>query len=388
MSTPRSDAEQRVAALLHTARKALGMSLAFTSTFDGDVQVLNIVDASSWLPVKDGTEQVRSTSICQVILDGDLPAVLPDLRDFPLAMSLPAARMPRIRSYISIPIRLSDGSFYGTFCAAGLRPAPELGSQDQALMEVLAHAAALILEPEVVQQRNRLNSQQRFGPLLAAGGPRIVFQPIVTIADGARIGVEALSRFPPEWELAPDAAFEQAHALGLGDDLERLAMGKALRQAQNIDGYCSVNVSPRTLIQPATLDLLSEFADSSLLIELSEHDQVTDYPTLITALQQLRELGARLAIDDVGSGYSSLKHVLATSPEVLKLDRSMVTDVATDDTKRLLIQAIAKFALDSNAMVVAEGVETRAEADTLLACGVSFGQGWLFGRPLPIAELA
>ena len=147
MPRRRNEAQDQVADLLRTARKSLGLSMSFLTRMDGTTQTLEVVDSAIPLVLRDGVTQRQDTSLCQAILDDRLPEVIPDLRDFPEAMRLPAARFPRIRSYVSVPVRLSDGSLYGTFCAAGLTSDRELQERDRALMDVLAHAAAVIIEP-------------------------------------------------------------------------------------------------------------------------------------------------------------------------------------------------------------------------------------------------
>ena len=122
MGRTRSHAEQQIAELLQTAKKSLRLSVAFLSRLDGTTQHLEVVESSgpAALLFREGATQRQDTSFCQAILDGDLPPVIPDVRRLPAAMALPAARLPRIRSYVSVPVTLSDGSLYGTFCAAGL----------------------------------------------------------------------------------------------------------------------------------------------------------------------------------------------------------------------------------------------------------------------------
>ena len=115
--------------------------------------------------------------------------------------------MPRLRSYVSVPVALSDGSLYGTFCAAGLTTDKDLTKRDKALMDVLASAAAVIIEPEVRSQERRTEIEDRLAPLIADGGPVVALQPIVDLATGDRVGAEALSRFPAEWGMAPDVVF-------------------------------------------------------------------------------------------------------------------------------------------------------------------------------------
>src|SRR3954454_19235193 len=150
-----SEAEEQVADLLRTARSALRLSVAFLSRLDGTTQHLEVVESSLPLIFRDGLTQPQETTFCQAILDGRLPAVIPDVKQFPEAMKLPSARIPRIRSYVASPVVLSDGELYGTFCAFGFTSDAELADRDEALMGVLASAASVIIEPEVRSQQRR-----------------------------------------------------------------------------------------------------------------------------------------------------------------------------------------------------------------------------------------
>ncbi|HJX42745.1 MAG TPA: GAF domain-containing protein, partial [Geodermatophilus sp.] len=155
MARKRTDAEQQVAELLRTARTSLQMSVAFLSRMDGTTQTFEVVDSKVPVLFKDGATARQDTSFCQKILDGDLPPVIDDVKKYPLAMSLPAARIPRIRSYVSAPVTLADGTLYGTFCAFGFTSDKELTGRDESLMKVLASAASVIIEPEVREQQRR-----------------------------------------------------------------------------------------------------------------------------------------------------------------------------------------------------------------------------------------
>jgi EAL domain-containing protein (putative c-di-GMP-specific phosphodiesterase class I) len=383
MGKARSAVEQQLADLLRTAKQSLRLSVAFLTRMDGTTQHLEVVESSVPFLFKEGVTQRQETTFCQAILDGRLPPVIPDVRDFPEAMKLPAARLPRIRSYVSVPIVLSDGSMYGTFCAAGLTSDKALTTRDQALMEVLAGAAAVVIEPGVREEARRAEIESRLRPLLDEGGPYVALQPIVDLATGGRVGAEALSRFPPQWDRPPDVCFAEAHSVGVGHDLEVRALARAAGHLLTVSGYVSMNVSPATLLTAACGELLAGLPLDRVVLELSEHDRVEDYDTLTVALAPLRAGGMRLAIDDVGAGFSSLRHIVLTAPDVIKLDRSIVTGVGDDDVLRKLVGSLVAFGHGCDAQVVAEGVETAADAAALLSLGVDLGQGWYFGRPGP-----
>lgn len=390
MAKKRSREQEQVADLLLTARSALGLSVTFLTRMDGVTQHLEVVEAAGPLMprlFKEGYTQRQDRTLCQAILNRQLPAVLSDLKEHPAAMKLPAARFPHIRSFVSAPVVLSDGSLYGTFCGAGLTSDKGLTARDKSLMDVLAHATAMILEPGVVERARAAEVEGRLAPVMAAGGPTVVLQPIVELASGVRIGAEALSRFPREWEKAPDVCFGEAHSVGLGDELELLALAGAAAHLATVSGYVAMNVSPATLLTPTCTELLAALALGRVLLELSEHDAVDDYDALHAVLEPLRARGMRLAIDDVGAGFSSLRHIVLTTPDVIKLDRSIVDGVSTDPVLRTLVRSLVDFGHGCNARVVAEGVETAADAATLLTLEVDDGQGWHFGRPGPAEAL-
>ena len=376
----RTDTDEKVAELLRTAKNSLGLSLTFLTRLDGETQHLEVVESS--IPFfHDGQTQPQATSLCQAILDGKLPSVIPNVAKLPEAKRLPAARFPRIRSYISVPVSLSDGTLYGTFCAAGFTADNDLTKRDRALMEVLASAAATIIEPGIQERRREAAILSRLQPIRDAGGPRIVLQPIVALADGARVGAEALSRFPAEWGQAPDEVFADAASIGIGLELEMLAVRHAVDAFVGVSGYLSINFSAQTLLDDRCQELLNSFPLERIVLELSEHDPVLDYRVLLDALAPLRRSGLRLAIDDVGAGFASLRHILLTSPDVIKLDRSIVAGIAADPILRRLVRSLTEFGHGAGAAVGAEGVETRDDALALRDVGVDYGQGWHFARP-------
>ncbi len=390
MNKRRSSEQEQIADLLLTARSALGLSVTFLTRMDGVTQHLEVVEgAGPLMPLlfQEGYQQRQDRTLCQAILDRKLPPVIGDLKDHPEAMKLPAARFPHIRSFVSAPVVLSDGSLYGTFCGAGLSSDKGLTDRDKSLMDVLAHATAMILEPGVVERARVTEVEGRLLPVMHAGGPVVVLQPIVDLASGVRIGAEALSRFPADWRKAPDICFAEAHSVGLGDAMELLALAGAGRHLPDVSGYVAMNVSPATLLTAACTELLAALPLDRVLLELSEHDAVENYDALRAVLEPLRARGMRLAIDDVGAGFSSLRHIVLTTPDVIKLDRSIVDGVGHDPVLRTLVRSLVDFGHGCNARVVAEGVETEADAVTLLQLEVDYGQGWHFGRPGPAEAL-
>jgi EAL domain-containing protein (putative c-di-GMP-specific phosphodiesterase class I) len=384
--TTRSEVDEQVAELLRVAKRSLGLSLTYVSRLDGTTQHLEVVESS--IPLfRDGQTQPQQTSFCQAILDGKLPPVIPDVGKLPEAKRLPAARFPRIRSFVSVPIRLSDGELYGTFCAAGFTADRDLCARDQALMEVLASAAATVIEPGIREQRRADGIRDRLAPVLDAGGPNVLLQPIVALADAHRVGAEALSRFPAEWAMGPDVVFAEATSIGLGIELELLAVERAVRTLRSIPGYVAINLSPVAIFDPRAQELLDRVPADRVVVELSEHDPVDDYDALAAALAPHRARGIRLAIDDVGAGFSSLRHIVVTAPDIIKLDRSIVAGVSTDTVLATLTRSLVDFARGLGATVVAEGVETADDARVLRDAGVDLGQGWLFARACSPADL-
>ena len=222
--------------------------------------------------------------------------------------------------------------------------------------------------------------------VLAGDVLRTAFQPIVSLADGRVLGAEALSRFASaDGERTAEDWFTDAARVGLGVDLEVHAAQQALRMATALpeDAYVSVNLSPETLLWPGLPDALrkSPIPLSRILVELTEHSAVGDYDALDRALRPLRDEGLRIAVDDAGAGYATFRHVLRLAPDVIKLDRSLISGIDGDPARRALAGAFVAFAREVHGVVVAEGIERSAELAVVLDLGVDAGQGYLFSRP-------
>jgi EAL domain-containing protein (putative c-di-GMP-specific phosphodiesterase class I) len=165
--------------------------------------------------------------------------------------------------------------------------------------------------------------------------------------------------------------------------LELLALHKALAQLDAIGphAYLAVNVSPDTILGDAFQALFAILPLKRLVLEITEHAVIDDYAPLQAMLAPLRERGLRLAVDDAGSGYASMRHILALQPDLIKLDISLIRNIDRDPGRRALAAALILFADQTGSEVVAEGVENERELAVLLELGVQKAQGYLLGYP-------
>jgi PAS domain S-box-containing protein len=226
-------------------------------------------------------------------------------------------------------------------------------------------------------------ARARVNGLLERRDLQIALQPIVSIPSGRCTGVEALARFPDG--RPPEVWFGEAQHVGLGLDLELLALEQALAVAPSLPEHISIsiNASPALILDARLADTLtsSGLPLHRLTLEITEHAAVTEYASIKAALLPLRQQGLRLAVDDTGAGYASFNHVLHLRPDVIKLDRSLLTDIATDPARRAFVTAIVLLGLELDATITGEGVETRAELETISLLGIDHAQGYHLGRP-------
>jgi EAL domain-containing protein (putative c-di-GMP-specific phosphodiesterase class I)/DNA-binding response OmpR family regulator len=207
-----------------------------------------------------------------------------------------------------------------------------------------------------------------------------VFQPIVELGSGAIVGFEALTRFHDGTQ--PDVRFAEALRGGLGADYELATIRAALDYGTRLPDhvFISINVSPEFVLQgDRRFRELLKGSTRALVLELTEHVPIDDYGLVRTALAKLGDVG--LAVDDAGAGYASLRHILELRPAYAKLDISLVRGIDGDDLRQALAAGLQYFASKTGCRLIAEGVESRGEADVLTRLGIMFGQGDLFGRP-------
>jgi EAL domain-containing protein (putative c-di-GMP-specific phosphodiesterase class I) len=388
--TPGTSFADAVHRLLAVVRSQLGMQVAWVSEFVGTDQVLRFVDAAEGASAPaEGTRTPLSGSFCARVLDGRFPTLIPNSRQVPEAALLDVTADLHIGAYVGVPLIGPSGVATGMLCAVSDRAVPTLSERDVVTVRLLAqllHDMQQRAMSAVNAADERARLRRVMGAVIAGHGRHAVLQPIVDLATGQGVAAEGLSRFDAS-ELgtrAPAQWFDDAGRLGLRGDLE-LATATSVLDLLD-DGLpsvvaLSVNLAPTTVLSPQFEALLAGRRLSRVIVEMTEHAPVDDYDQLCDVLRPYREQGLRVAVDDAGAGYSSLKHVLSLQPDLIKVDMALVRRCDRDLARRTLLSALTDFAEATECRLVAEGVETEDELRAVAACGVHLAQGYYLGRP-------
>ncbi|HEX7472940.1 MAG TPA: EAL domain-containing protein [Candidatus Limnocylindrales bacterium] len=284
------------------------------------------------------------------------------------------------------PIRY-DGGLLGVLVihAAGSVDDTVLTDSLPALVE-FADLAGAVLGRVVAERTEVRRGADHIRAIIGGAAFAPVFQPIVDLARDTVLGYEALTRFTDG--MSPDARFGEAFAVGLGTELEVATLGAALDAADGLPAgaWLNVNVSPALLVAGKPLRKLMRGRERHLVLEVTEHVPITDYGAFRSALAALGP-NVRLAVDDAGAGFASLRHILELRPAFVKLDRWLVAGLESDAARRAMIVGLQHFARATGCRLIAEGIETEAELKALRSLGIRLGQGYLLGRPMPAEEL-
>lgn len=218
-----------------------------------------------------------------------------------------------------------------------------------------------------------------------------VFQPIISLFDGEVFGYEALSRGTEGSELeSPDALFAAAEYFDKVWELEFLCRSRAFESAHKLpkEKMLFINVAPNIINdvrfkKGVTLDMLHQYNidASSIIFEITEKNSVEDYKSFRRVLDNYTSQGYKIAIDDAGSGYSGLKLLAETRPQFIKMDMDLVRNIDKDALKQALMKAFYEFSVAANMKIIAEGIETIDELNTIIGIGIPYGQGYLLQRP-------
>lgn len=216
--------------------------------------------------------------------------------------------------------------------------------------------------------------------------PTLHFQPIANLRLGTVAGYEALARLPVRAGLPPDLCLQAARQFGLELQLEAMLARMAL-QARSLlprNTFLSINTSPGLLGSSFWQAILRDHQDlSGVVLEITEGECISDYAQMRVIVKAITECGGLIAIDDAGSGYASLRHILELKPNFIKLDRDLVQGCHEDRAKATLIEVLGAAANRMDAWVITEGVETASELGELLRLEVPLAQGYFLGRPMP-----
>lgn len=374
---------------LEAIRKHLGMDVAYLSEFVNGRSVFRRVDAPGLEHlIKVGDSQSLEDVYCNHILEGRLPQLIPNTAKEPLARTMPITDAVPIGSHVSIPIRLADGTPYGMFCCLSPKPNETLNDRDLQTMQMFADIAARHVSDEQAAKTAKERTAERIRRVIDEQAFRIAYQPIWNLDPLRPVGMEALCRFDENSGQTPDVRFREADEAGLGAELEMAVIRKALEDLASLpeEIYLSVNASPGAIAGGKFAGMLESLPPKRIVLEITEHARVEDYRTLDRVLAPLRACGLRVAVDDAGAGYASLQHIVQLRPDIIKLDMTLTRDIDGDRARRSLAAALIFFAAETGARIIAEGIETEGELEALMALGVAGGQGYLLGRPAPLAE--
>jgi diguanylate cyclase (GGDEF)-like protein len=235
---------------------------------------------------------------------------------------------------------------------------------------------------------------------VASNGLAVHYQPKVDIATGRVVGVEALARWrhPTLGPIGPDEFIPLAEQSSLITPLTMVVLRTALRDCEALQGgvgalNVAVNISPRSLLDPGFVDEVARalamvaLPASALTLEITETSLMSDPDGSIVALQRLRDLGVRLSVDDLGTGYSSLAYLQRLPVDEVKIDRSFLSDFS-DPQARAVVRAIIELGHALDRKVVAEGIEDEATFLALRELGCDTAQGFWLSKPLPYGEVS
>lgn len=232
-----------------------------------------------------------------------------------------------------------------------------------------------------------VSARRRIAALLESPAlHRPVFQPILSLVSGTVVGYEGFSRFATEPSQPPNHWFAQATRVGLGPELQALAIESILAAARVAglpdQAFLSVNVSPRYLAHPAVVAAVAAADQSVLVIEITEEDSVSDYIELRRAMAPYVDRGVRFAVDDAGAGFASMRHVTELGPAFVKLDAYLVRGMRSRQTLQAFLRALNGFTIEIGAALIAEGVEMASDLTVLAQTGFPLlAQGFAIARP-------
>jgi EAL domain-containing protein (putative c-di-GMP-specific phosphodiesterase class I) len=376
--------------LLDLLRRRLGMDLAWLGRLDEDLLVLQVISGNARrFGLEPGCSIRREDGLFGRVLAGELPELIPDTRRDPRTAETSTVRELGVGACAATPVIDADGVTFGLLGCVRGQAQPALGPRDLRLLRLLADFLTDYVSDLRRMWEIRSRLWRRIHDLIDGGGPAIHFQPIVDLESMKTVAVEALSRLPST-KRGPGTLFKDAAMVGLGLELETTAVRRALTVLPHLptDIRLAVNASPST-VGSGLVDILLETGRADrLAVEITEHEELGADAPIFDAVAALRARGALIVIDDIGTGYAGLDLLLQLRPEVIKLDGFIVRGMGTDPAHRAVAAGVTSIAKDLASRVVAEGIETSSDLAAARAAGISYGQGYLLGRPTPSLRTA
>jgi EAL domain-containing protein (putative c-di-GMP-specific phosphodiesterase class I)/nitrogen-specific signal transduction histidine kinase len=326
-------------------------------------------------------DEVLQNSYSQQMASGTLPKLIRDVSTEARVAEMEITARAGIGAYVGVPIRHQDGVLWGALAGVSHRPRPDL---DQSAVETLALLADLVVF-DAEEHSRRETTRRDIERFITHGGFEVAYQPLVDLRTGDCIGLEALARFPEPYHVPPQT-FGAAERVGLGIELEVAVVRRALEilPALSPGHLLALNMSPTALLSCEPWEALwrdGMLPLSRLVVEVTEHAAVSAYAGLRRELQPLRERGLRIAVDDAGAGYASLRHILELRPDFIKLDRWLIDGLAEDGARRVAVGSFVALARELGAGVIAEGIERPEDLEAVRELGIDAAQGYLLGRP-------
>jgi PAS domain S-box-containing protein len=287
-----------------------------------------------------------------------------------------------LHSFSYAPVRYADRTL-GLLAVGSLhREKGDAMHDDLPVIAEFGPAASALLGADLHAHQLADQLRSKLQEIVASDAFHPVFQPIVDVDTGQVVGYEALTRFADGEP--PSARFSAAWGVGSGAELELATLDRAIRVGRDLPPgrWLSVNISPRLLTHVAELHGVLTRGNRPLILEITEHVQIPDYGAVRAALQQFSP--ARISVDDAGSGFTNFAHIVDLQPDFVKIDIGLIRGVDTDLARQAMIAALCHFARKTGCQLIAEGVETRDEARAIRSLGVTFGQGYWYGRPLAV----
>jgi EAL domain-containing protein (putative c-di-GMP-specific phosphodiesterase class I) len=365
----REHLDMDVACLAHIGRPTAPATSTSMQVVEGDGTLFGI---------REGPANPSVARFVERFLSGELPAVVGDA----VGLDPEVADNLHIGAYAAVAVAGPDAHPYGLLAALSTRPHPGLRHRDadglRLFAEMQTETIAAYESRHAIAETFLHNAEA----MLDAGGIRTALQPIFDLSLGRPMAQEALSRFPTDAYSTQDW-FTEAWRAGCGLEMEMDAVNSALQLLPAVakPQRLSINASPDLMTSGRLEEFLADQPLHRLIIEITEHNLAESIDALNNRVADLQSRGAWIAIDDAGTGYSSLSQILQLGPDIIKLDRTLVTEVDTDPMKRALANAFVTFTSQAKVGLVAEGVETEAELRTLEELGVPFAQGYYLARP-------